>query len=192
MFTHRSTTPSALAMDSPTVINIMRNMRGNQKIPLEEVHRRYPTITKLYTGRPEMLVMRMTNGRNIQMFRGGVVQLLGGMTDAKAEDMLHELLSKLQQIDIMQHFQVSTWTVTNLVMSVQLKTALCLHRIKSTKADVFYEVEIFPASLIDKWHPVHVAAFNTGRIILTGLKSFDHFYNVLSDLTAFLEDCNVL
>ena len=179
-------------MESPTVINLMRHMRGDQKIPLEEVHQFYPTITKLYPGRPEMVVMKMTNGRNIQMFRGGVVQILGCVCDVQAKDMIHELLNRLHQINTMQRFQVSTWTVTNLVMSVQLKKALCLHKIKSTKADIFYEVEIFPASLIEKWHPVHVAAFNTGRLILTGLKSFDHFYNVMSDLTTFFKECNVL
>lgn len=179
-------------METPTIINLMRNMRGNRKIPLEEVHQSYPTITKLYRGRPEMVVMTMKNGRNLQMFRGGVVQILGRVSDTQATEMLREFVNKLQQINTMQHFQISKWTVSNLVMSVQLKKSLRLHRIQSTKADIFYEVEIFPASLIEKWQPVHIAAFNNGKIILTGLKSFEHFHNVMSDLSTFLKDCNAL
>ena len=184
-------TTSSIA-ENPTIINMMRNMKVNRIIPLEEVHRTFPTHTKLYRGRPEMVVMKMTTGRNMQMFRGGKVQILGCVGEEDAETMRREFIEKLRLVETMQPFQVTKMTVSNLVMSVQLKKPIALHRIKSTNADVFYEIEIFPASLIQKWLPVHVAVFNTGRVIFTGLKSIEHFYSLLSTLISFLKASHVL
>ena len=190
MFMPSSTLP--FDMESPTVINMMRNMKVNRKIPLEEVHYTFPKLTKLYRGRPEMLIMKTTTGRNVQMFRGGKVQILGCVSENDAESMRHEFIEKLRLIKSIHPFQVTEMTVSNLVMSVQLKKAIALHKIKSSNADVFYEIEIFPASLIQKWLPVHIAVFNSGRVIFTGLKSFEHFYTILSNLTSFLKSSNVL
>ena len=174
-------------MENPTVINMMRNMKVNHTIPLEEVHRSFPHLTKLYRGRPEMVVMKMTTGRNLQMFRGGKVQILGPVSEKTAESMYHEFIEKLSCVKKMPPFQVTKMTVSNLVMSVQLKKkVIALNKIKSSDANCFYEVEIFPAFLIQKWLPVHVAVFNTGCVILTGLKTFEHFYNVMDDLMSFL------
>ena len=41
-----------------------------------------------------------------------------------------------------------------------------------------YEVEIFPAALIRKWEPMHVALFHNGKMIVTGVKDV----NVLNDI----------
>lgn len=184
--------PPPIVMEIPTVINMMRNMKVNRRIPLEEVHRTFPNHTKLYRGRPEMVVMKMATGRNMQMFRGGKVQILGCVSEEDAESMCLEFIEKLKQIRTMEQCQVTKMTVSNLVMSVQLAKTVCLHKIKSTNADVFYEVEIFPASLIQKWHPVHIAVFNTGRVIFTGLKSLEHYYEIYSNLTSFLKASLIL
>ena len=51
---------------------------------------------------------------------------------------------------------------------------------------VFYETELFPAALIRKWHPAHVAVFHNGKVIVTGLKTLSAFYNVMKSLLDFL------
>ncbi len=178
-------------MESPTIINLMRNMKLNHPIALEEVHRVYPNITKLYHGRPEMLVMKMANSRNMQLFRGGKIQILGRVPDTEVESMRLELIKKLRQISEMRFSQVTPVTVSNLVMSVQLKKALCLRKINSSDADIFHETEVFPAALIRKWHPVHIAVFHTGKVILTGLKSVEHFYDIMNTLISFLESSHI-
>ena len=178
-------------MENPTIINLMRNMKVDQVIPLEKVYHAYPDVTKLYRGRPEMIVMKMTNGRNMQMFRGGKVQILGCVSDMEAENMRLEFIAKLRRINTMQHSQVTKMTVSNLVISVQLKRALSLHKIDSTDTNFFHEIELFPAALIRKWHPVHIAVFHNGKVILTGLKSVEHFYDIMTTLTSFLETSNV-
>jgi TATA-box binding protein (TBP) (component of TFIID and TFIIIB) len=179
-------------MERPTIINLMRNMKVDRPIPLEEVSHIYPNVTKIYHGRPEMVVMKMTNGRNMQMFRGGTVQILGCVSDMEAENMRLEFIVKLRRINMMHNSQVTKLTVSNLVISVQLTKAICLQKIASTDADFFHEIELFPAALIRKWHPVHIAVFHTGRVILTGLKSDEHFIDIMNTLTSFLETSHVL
>lgn len=178
-------------MEKPTIINLMRTMTVNKSVDLEELHNVLPNKTKLYLGRPEMLVMKMENGRNIQMFRKGTVQILGRVTEEEAESMREEFIMKLKTHTTMWPCQVTKLTVSNLVVSVQLKTALCLQKIALTDSDVFHETELFPAALIRKWHPVHIAVFHTGRIILTGLKSITQCYTVMDMLLPFLK-CNHL
>ena len=69
--------------------------------------------------------MTMSKGRNIQMFRRGKVQILGRVTDADAENMRLEFITRLRQISsTMQQAQVTPMTLSNLVISVQLKKAL--------------------------------------------------------------------
>ena len=178
-------------MENPIIINQMRNMKVNHPIALEEVHQEYPNATKLYRGRPEMLIMKMTSGRNLQMFRGGKVQILGRVSEAEAEDMRLEFIAKLSRINKMHQTTVTEMTVSNLVVGVQLKKAICLRKIESSDSDLFHEIELFPAALIRKWHPVHVALFHTGKVILTGLKSMKHFYDIMKTLLLFLETSNI-
>ena len=166
-------------------------MKVDRVIPLEEVHRTLPAVTKLYRGRPEMIIMKMKNGRNVQIFRGGKVQILGRVSDAEAEKMRLEFIATLRKISTLQQAQVTTMTVSNLVISVQLKKALCLRQITLTDSDFFHETELFPAALIRKWHPVHIAAFHTGRMIFTGLKSVDQFYSMLPSLLFYLESRHI-
>ena len=174
-------------MESPTIINLMRSMKVDCVIPLEEVHHSHKNISKLYRGRPEMLMMKMVNGRNVQCFRAGRVQILGRISDEEAESMRLEFIGKLRLIEKMQHAQITKMTVSNLVMSAQLKKNLYLRKIALTDSDVFHEIELFPAALIQKWHPIHIALFHTGKVILTGLKSVNQFYEIMSTLHDFLE-----
>ena len=167
-------------------------MKVDQPISLEEVHRVYQDITKFHRGRPEMIVMKMTNGRNIQLFRGGTVQLLGRVFDVEAERMRAEFIEKLRQLEKMQNSQVTKWKLSNLVLSVQLKKTICPQKIVSTNFDIFHEMELFPATLIRKWHPVHIAMFHTGKIVLTGVTSLNHFNEIMHSLICYLQQIEII
>ena len=167
-------------------------MKVDCKIPLEEVHHTYPDDTKLYRGRPEMIVMTMSNGRRMQMFRGGKVQILGPLSETNAENMRLELITKLRKVNTMQTIQATTMTLLNLVMSVQLTKGLRLHKIQLTDFNFFHEVELFPAALIRAFYPVHIAAFHTGKLIFTGLKSVEQFNKILPVVIFHLEEQDVL
>ena len=177
-------------METPRIINLMRNMNVDRRIDLEEVHQTHPKSTRLYRGRPEMIVMTMSNDRNMQLFRGGKIQILGCIPNAVAESMRNELIARLKRVNSMEMCQVTEMTISNMVVSAQLQKKLCLRKIVKSDADLFHEIELFPAALIRKWHPVHIAAFHNGKVILTGLKSEKEFYVIASLLTKFLESSN--
>ena len=179
-------------MENPFIINLMRAMDVNQVIDLESVHDTYPDETKLYRGRPEMLTMRMTNGRCLQMFRGGKVQILGCIPTSDAEKMRLEFINRLKKMKKMRNSRVTKLTIVNMVVSAQLVKKTCLRKIARSDSNLFYEVELFPAALIKKWHPVHVAVFHNGKVIFTGLKSVAHATDVLSLATSFLQSSHLL
>lgn len=154
------------------IINLMREMKVNQRIALEDVFQLYQDESKLYQGRPEMLVMKMkVNQQNLQLFRGGKVQILGRIRNQEAESMRHEIIMRLRSVPSMKTCQVSPLTISNIVASLQLPSAINLQNISHSNHNVSYEVELFPAALIRKWHPAHVAVFHNGKMIVTGVKS---------------------
>ena len=174
-------------MENIQIINIMRNMSADREIDLEEVCRTYPKHTALYLGRPEMVVMTMSNNRNMQMFRGGKIQILGCIPNVVAESMRKELIVRLKRVRSMEMCHMTEMIISNLVVSAQLQKKLCLRKIVKSDADLFHEIELFPAALIRKWQPVHIAAFHNGKVILTGLKSEKEFFDIASSLMMFLE-----
>ncbi|MEL7181541.1 MAG: hypothetical protein AAFN63_17225, partial [Pseudomonadota bacterium] len=127
-------------MENVTVINMMRLMHIDDKLNLETLH--YRLGGKLYRGRPEMLLLPMSNGRNVQLFRGGTVQILGKLTQYEAESMRRELLHQLR-INT-----TNPLVISNIVISAQLKMCLCLPKMAQTNANLSYEIELFPAALI--------------------------------------------
>ena len=79
-------------MEAMKVVNMMRTTKADHPLHLEDLHQQHGG--KLYRGRPEMLVLRLSNARNIQLFRKGTVQILGYVTDDAAEDMRRELMQR--------------------------------------------------------------------------------------------------
>ena len=72
-------------------------------------------------------------------------------------------------------------------MSAQLKKRPSLSSIQCSNASVFYEIEVFPAVLIRKWEPAHVALFHNGHVIVTGIRSLQEGYQVLDSLLEMLK-----
>ena len=178
-------------MQNVKVINAMRIMKPKckEKLNLDDLHRELGG--KLYPGRPHMLVLAMRNGRNIQIFRGGCIQILGGISNQEAESMRAELIERSSQRNEacrMLHNIAKTnqLTIVNIVLHIDLQRDLCLKRIRQSDNSLFYEIEIFPAALIRKWEPAHVALFHNGNIIITGVKSVKKCKSVLTSLEKYL------
>ena len=62
--------------------------------------------------------------------------------------------------------EVMKMAVSNVVVSVQLQQKLCLRKIAISDANLFHEFELLLAALIRKWHPMHIAAFHNGKVIV--------------------------
>ena len=166
-------------MESVKITNVMRVMRVNTVLDLENLHQKFGG--KLFRGRPEMLLLRMSNGRNVQLFRRGTIQILGRLHQREAEMMRHEVLQCLQLRT------VPPLVITNIVISAQLtKKKLFLRNMNDVH--VFYETELFPAALIHKWHPAHVAVFHNGKVILTGVKTVKKCREIFTSLIHFLHN----
>jgi len=157
-------------------------MRLTKTFNLEDLHRTLGG--KLYRGRPEMLLLRMSNGRSIQLFRRGTVQILGRLSQDVVEKMRHELLQRLQIVTSIP------LVISNIVISAQLKKDLCLRKLVHSNGNIFYEIELFPAALIRKWHPAHIAVFHNGKVIVTGVKSVAGLKKLSSDLQIYLHNLN--
>lgn len=158
------------------VINLMRTMKVECPLDLEELHRRHGG--KLFHGRPEMLLLRLKNGKNVQLFRGGTVQILGAIPQQEAERMRHEILQRLCLS------MRAPLAISNMVVTAQLKN-LRFQKIAKSSRDIFYETELFPAALITKWLPAHVAVFHTGKVVITGVKSVSHYLTLLNSLKVY-------
>ena len=57
---------------------------------------------------------------------------------------------------------------------------------KASNAEYFHEKEIFPAALISRWAPAHIAIFDSGSLLLTGIKTWSQYKYLINELTAYL------
>ena len=85
---------------------------------------------------------------------------------------------------------LSKWTVRNLVISSHLNKGISLS--KTSNYELSYEPELFPAMLISRWLPVHVAVFHTGKVIVTGLTSEMQVLPLLDAVTDYLHTQNLV
>ena len=85
---------------------------------------------------------------------------------------------------------LSNLIVSNLVISSHLNEHISLAT--SSNHELSYEPELFPAMLINRWLPVHVAVFHTGKVIITGLKSETQVCPILDKITDYLKSQNLV
>ena len=165
----------------------MRQMKVDCEIDLENL---FVTLdnTKLYGGRPEMVLVKMNNGRNLQIFRSGVIQILGALSHSDAVSMRYEVKHRLKKLAKMENCQMSDLTLKNMVVSAQLSRNVSFRNIKTGNKTIQYDGETFPAALITKWRPAHVSVFRNGKVVITGLKTQSHTYFILNSLLDYLTE----
>ena len=85
---------------------------------------------------------------------------------------------------------LSNLIVSNLVISSHLNEHISLAT--RSNHELSYEPELFPAMLISRWLPVHVAVFHTGKVIITGLKSETQVSPILDTVIDYLHSKNLV
>lgn len=75
----------------------------------------------------------------------------------------------------------------NMVVSAKLTLTHSLNKIPSNK-DISYNIELFPAALIHRWRPAHVALFHNGSAIITGIKSLEQAEKIICELNTYVHD----
>ena len=76
-------------------------------------------------------------------------------------------------------------TLRNMVIHVKLNNIITLNKL-SSDYELFYEPELFPAALIAKWKPAHVACFSKGRLIITGVKSISTAIDIANSVHDYI------
>ena len=184
---HVSHTPSM------RIVNQMRLMKPVLETDLNLSNLHLVLGGKLYPGRPQMLALTMNNGRKVQIFRRGCIQILGRIADEEAEGMRVEFIQRLSTNDknLMCHHLRNSLIKTplctaNIVVCARLQDKFSFSQFAHSNKSQFYEIEIFPAALIRKWWPAHVALFHNGNLIITGVKSLSQCEELISSLENYL------
>lgn len=81
---------------------------------------------------------------------------------------------------------ISNVTVDNIVISAQLNECVSFSNIHGSSHEICYEPELFPAALITRFLPVHVAVFHNSKVIITGLKSEKQAETIIDSLIDYL------
>lgn len=85
----------------------------------------------------------------------------------------------------MMTVNISQPVLKNMVVYCKYKKFFRL-RNRPSNAHYFYEAELFPAALIRRWAPAHIALFPSGSLLCTGIKDWCTFHQVIHDLSSYL------
>ena len=146
--------------------------------------RRHQANVKYYSGRPHMTRWQLS-GLTILFFSGGAIQMMGklatqSLVQRMRKTVLWMLTSKMQMV-----VDISQPVLKNMVVYCKYMKPFRL-RGRPSNAHYFYEAELFPAALIRRWAPAHIALFPSGSLLCTGIKSWYSFQQIIIDLHTFL------
>ena len=85
----------------------------------------------------------------------------------------------------MKLVDISQPTLQNMVICCKYTQSFHLNG-RPSNAHYFYEAELFPAALIRRWAPAHIALFPSGSLLCTGIKEWQTFEQIISDLHTYL------
>ena len=74
-----------------------------------------------------------------------------------------------------------------MVVNAQLKKEVFLEKIRESNFNVNFELELFPAALLDMWNPVHIALFRNGQVVITGVKSIEKANEIVTLLSQYID-----
>ena len=192
------------------IVNAMYDVDLQSTIDLVKLKRELTTTKamtcKLYHGRPQMLLVYLPSWRrNIQIFHCGKIQVMGRLSPSDAHSMITSVLPLLPlpntnpaNISVMMEPAMTpaiTVNLRNIVVFVHLTMRVKLNNFPYSIGcgGAFYEPELFPALQINKWLPVHVSVFHSGKCVITGLTDLQHQLNpLLTNLVNFLNAFNLL
>ena len=85
----------------------------------------------------------------------------------------------------LKKINLSNPILTNMVVSALYHRPFKLDN-RASNGEFFYEKEVFPAALISRWAPAHVALFHSGALLCTGIKDWKQYHEIIRDLDSYL------
>ena len=160
------------------IVNVFYQMKAGGPLDIHWIQWLI-TDAKLYTGRPTMLTWKTEEGRRVQFFPNGTIQLMGKLTEEQAM-ALHDKVQTLLEMDI------SKPVIRNIVLCVKFSQRVTFTNIPSNK-DINYNPELFPAAMVTRWHPAHISLFRSGSAIVTGVKSMAAARQIMAVFDAYMK-----
>lgn len=169
---------------STQVTNVNFRLRHNKPIDLKKLHSTLPNISKLYY-RPSQLAIKDEKG-TIICFRNGKMRIMGCVDELEATFLAYKYTLMLDDnCDFQPVFTQSMTVRADCFMKMNLSKFAQESKILPLQ----YEPELFPAVLIQKFKPISVNIFSTGKIIMCGAKDIaqvdDIMYELLPELKKF-------
>jgi TATA-box binding protein (TBP) (component of TFIID and TFIIIB) len=152
-----------------TCVNAVYKTRLNEHIDLEKIAKLYPNLqTKLYVGRPTQLKITCPNNITCLLFTKGAIRIMGkGISSCDASSILFN--------DILPMFTIARPILEVQTMTFVGQTGFEVNLVKfanqfGNELKTFYDFDIFSALKIDKFSPISVNLFSSGKIVLCGGK----------------------
>jgi TATA-box binding protein (TBP) (component of TFIID and TFIIIB) len=138
---------------------------------LRELHMLLPH-SKLYEGRPTMLKLK-NHGVTILIFSNYTVRVMG--TGDLHNHVFQKLLEKIPYSAQTKPFQLMSHSVTH-----KFDFKINLHKLTTNRFSV--ELEIFPAAVYKHTGQMHANIFQSGAVVITGVKILEQAQILINDI----------
>ena len=143
------------------------------------------SVTRQFRARPCMLQWKwycqhLSRRITILFFPNRTIQFLGSITDNDVFHLYGHCCYLFKQR--LPYPRVKTMTIVYPLMKRRLNN---LHHVfNQSHAQCIYETELFPGVQLTYWSPLHVILFHTGKVTISGVKSFCQVDTIIHDLMA--------
>lgn len=122
----------------------------------------------VYSGkRPQQLIIKQKTC-TVLIFGSGKVRIMGRACIEEAQCIFDNLICILDVSVIESLYKVSETVVLNLN-----KTNINFYKSISHLQPCTLELELFPALSLERWKPLHVNLFSTGKVVILGREAMN-------------------
>lgn len=168
-------------------MNVVATSELGQSVKLNDISKIKDTIfdQKIYGGRVVYLKKPSMNGK-VTIFPSGKLISVGTHSLEEAEEDLQETADTLQASGLISKAKLKA-RLRNLVAVINTKPISLEDFALETRA--IYEPEQFPAAILKVGTPVRTfLVFNSGKIVLPGIKSMEDLDQAVKQITTILEE----
>jgi transcription initiation factor TFIID TATA-box-binding protein len=173
-------------MEEIVIENIVVSITFKQKIPIEEIAKRYAEIEYEPEQFPGLIWKLESPKCSFLMFPSGKVICTGARKEEDVKKAINFLIKKLKDVMDVKDYEVQ---VENVVTSVQLQGEIDLNSLAYELENSEYEPEQFPGLIYRKEKPkCAILVFKSGKIVCTGIKNVEESKKELESFLQFLKN----
>ena len=138
------------------------------------------SVLRQFNGRPCMLqwkwnCLHLKRRVTILFFPNRTIQFIGSLTD----NAVYHLYCHCQQLF---PCRLSFPHLKTMTVVYPLLDGINMTSLSSSNQHCVYEKDLFPGAQLTFWLPLHVILFHTGKITISGVKSFYQVDMIVNDL----------